>query len=146
MALSKRQDFQSPSKLGSQVTRVAAEVVIAGFTAPRRSRPFFGSLVLALREGNTWRYVGRVGSGFTYATLRDLHRKLWSLRTSSSPFNARVKDAAVTTSVKPILVAEVKFTEWTAAGEMRHPVFLGLREDKLAEDVVREKESTRTRR
>jgi len=57
-------------------------------------------------------------------------------------FRRRVKDEAVTTWVKPKLVAEVKFTEWTAAGEMRHPAYLGLREDKRPEDVVRETESS----
>jgi bifunctional non-homologous end joining protein LigD len=118
------------------------EVVIAGFTAPRRSRPYFGALVLALREGKTWRYIGHVGTGFSHATLELLYGKLSNIRTTSSPFATRVKDEAVTTWVKPRLVAEVKFTEWTSAGEMRHPVFLGLREDKRAEDVVREKAKT----
>jgi bifunctional non-homologous end joining protein LigD len=122
------------------------EVVIVGFTAPRRSRPYFGSLVLAVRDGQAWRHIGRVGAGFTHASLKELHDKLWPLRTTSSPFRERVKDAAVTTWVKPKLVGEVKFTEWTAAGEMRHPVFLGLREDKRAEEVVREKEAPRRRR
>jgi bifunctional non-homologous end joining protein LigD len=119
------------------------EVVIAGFTAPRRSRPYFGSLVLAVREGSEWRYVGHVGTGFSRATLKELHEKLWPLRTRSSPFRERVKDEVVTTWVRPKLVAEVKFTEWTAAGEMRHPAYLGLREDKRAEDVVRETASPR---
>jgi bifunctional non-homologous end joining protein LigD len=119
------------------------EVVIAGFTAPRRSRPHFGALVLALREGKTWRYIGHVGTGFSHATLEDLYGKLSKIRTASSPFAKRVKDEAVTTWVKPRLVAEVKFTEWTSAGEMRHPVFLGLREDKRAEEVVLEKAKTR---
>jgi hypothetical protein len=64
-----------------------------------------------------------------------------ALRTDRSPFKQRVKDEAVTTWVKPKLVAEVKFTEWTAAGEMRHPSFLGLREDERPKDVVREKEA-----
>jgi bifunctional non-homologous end joining protein LigD len=68
------------------------------------------------------------------------------LKIASSPFPTRVKDEAVTTWVKPKLVAEVKFTEWTTAGEMRHPVFLGLREDKRAEDVVREEEQPLGRR
>jgi bifunctional non-homologous end joining protein LigD len=116
------------------------EVVIAGFTAPRRSRPHFGALVLAVREGKAWRYVGHVGTGFSHATLKDLYDKLSSLRTSTSPFGVRVKDEAVTTWVKPKLVAEVRFTEWTSAGEMRHPVFLGLRGDKAAERVTRESE------
>jgi bifunctional non-homologous end joining protein LigD len=119
------------------------EVVIAGFTAPRRSRPFFGALVLAVREGATWRYVGHVGTGFSHAVLEELHGKLLKLRRASSPFGERVKDEGVTTWVKPQLVAEVKFAEWTSAGEMRHPVFLGLREDKCAEDVVRETEESR---
>jgi bifunctional non-homologous end joining protein LigD len=122
------------------------EVVIAGFTAPRRSRPHLGALVLAVREGKAWRYVGHVGTGFSHATLKELHDKLSALRTSTSPFSVRVKDEAVTTWVKPKLVAEVRFTEWTAAGEMRHPVFLGLRDDKLAEDVRRESEKRGRRR
>jgi bifunctional non-homologous end joining protein LigD len=117
------------------------EVVIVGFTAPRRSRPHFGSLVLAVRDGNAWRYAGHVGTGFSHAMLEELHRKLWPLRTPSSPFKQRVKDEATTTRVKPKLVAEVRFTEWTDAGEMRHPAFLGLREDKKPKDVVLEKEA-----
>jgi bifunctional non-homologous end joining protein LigD len=119
------------------------EVVIAGFTAPRRTRPFFGALTLALREGKEWRYIGHVGTGFSHETLKELHSKLIKLKTASSPFPKRVKDEAVTTWVKPQLVAEVKFTEWTRSGEMRHPVYLGMREDKRAEDVVLEREKPR---
>jgi bifunctional non-homologous end joining protein LigD len=122
------------------------EVVIAGFTAPRRSRPHFGALVLAVREGKAWRYVGHVGTGFSHAILKELHDKLSALRTSTSPFSVRVKDEAVTTWVRPKLVAEVRFTEWTSAGEMRHPVFLALRDDKAAGDVMRESEKRGRRR
>ena len=82
-------------------------------------------------------------TGFSHATLEELHTRLWPLRTDTSPFRERVKDEAVTTWVKPRLVAEVKFTEWTKAGEMRHPVYLGLREDKRPEDVIQEKETAR---
>jgi len=114
------------------------EAVIVGFTAPRRSRPYFGALVLALREGGGWRYIGHVGTGFTHASLQALHERLLPLRTGRSPFKQRVAQEGATTWVKPKLVAEIKFTEWTAAGEMRHPAFLGLREDKRAEDVVAE--------
>jgi bifunctional non-homologous end joining protein LigD len=117
------------------------EVVLVGFTAPRRSRKYFGALTIALRDGKQWRYAGHVGTGFSHAMLETLYAKLWPLRTAKSPFTHRVKDEAVTTWVKPKLVAEVKFTEWTSAGEMRHPSFLGLREDKKPEDVVLEKES-----
>src|SRR6201994_5031100 len=116
------------------------EVVIAGFTAPRRTRPFFGALALAVREGKGWRYIGHVGTGFNHETLKERHGKMIKLRAAKSPFPEKVKDEAVTTWIEPSLVAEVKFTEWTSKGEMRHPVYLGLRADKRAENVVREKE------
>jgi bifunctional non-homologous end joining protein LigD len=116
------------------------EAVVVGFTAPRRSRPHFGALVLAVRDKGAWRYVGRVGTGFSHAMLKELHDKLSPLRMASSPFKQRVKEEATTTWVKPRLVAEVKFTEWTGDGEMRHPAFLGLREDKEPTDVVLERE------
>jgi bifunctional non-homologous end joining protein LigD len=119
------------------------EVVIAGFTAPRRTRPFFGALALAVREKNGWRYIGHVGTGFSHQTLEELHGKLIKLKAGKSPFAGRVKDEAVTTWVKPSLVAEVKFTEWTTKGEMRHPVYIGLRADKRAEDVTHERERRR---
>jgi len=115
------------------------EVVIVGFTAPRRSRKYLGSLVIAVRQGKEWRYAGRVGTGFSNKMLEELHAKLWPLRTATWPFKHR-PDEASTTWVKPKLVAEVKFTEWTSDGEMRHPAFLGLRSDKKAEDVVLERE------
>jgi bifunctional non-homologous end joining protein LigD len=114
------------------------EVVIVGFTAPKRSRPFFGALTLALREKQGWRYIGHVGTGFSHETLKELHGKLIKLKAAKSPFAGEGKDEAVTTWVKPKLVAEVKFTEWTSSGEMRHPVYLGLRADKRAADVFRE--------
>jgi bifunctional non-homologous end joining protein LigD len=114
------------------------EVVIIGFTAPRRSREYFGSLLLAVRDGKGQKYAGRAGTGFTHATLRELYSKLKPLITKTKPVAAKVPNEANTTWVKPKLVAEVKFTEWTAAGEMRHPVFLGLRTDKPATEVTRE--------
>ncbi len=117
------------------------EVVVVGFTAPRRTRPYFGALVLAVRDGDAWRYAGHVGTGFSHAMLKELHAKLSPLRARSSPFKHRIKDEAVTTWVKPKFVAEVRFTEWTDAGEMRHPAFLGLRQDKKPKDVVLEKEA-----
>ncbi|MCP1765989.1 non-homologous end-joining DNA ligase [Bradyrhizobium japonicum] len=119
------------------------EVVIVGFTAPRRTRPFFGAFTLALREGDGWRYIGHVGTGFSHETLGELHKRLMKLKAAKSPFGEKVKDEAVTTWVKPQLVAEVKFTEWTSSGEMRHPVYLGLRKDKQAKDVVMEREKPR---
>lgn len=114
------------------------EVVIVGFTAPRRSREYFGSLLLAVRDGKVWRYVGRAGTGFDRDTLKSLHGLMVPLITTAKPVAEKVPDAGNTTWIKPKLVAEVKFTEWTAKGEMRHPVFLGLRTDKKATDVIRE--------
>lgn len=115
------------------------EVVIVGFTAPRGSRKYFGALVLAVREGTGWRYVGRAGTGFDTEMLRTVYDTLVPLITDKKPIPQKVPDAGNTSWVKPKLVAEVKFTEWTAAGEMRHPVFLGLRTDKPATEVIREK-------
>lgn len=119
------------------------EVAIVGFTAPRRTRPFFGALVLALREKSAWRYIGHVGTGFSHQTLEELHAKLLKLKAAKSPFPTKVKDEGATTWVKPSLVAEVKFAEWTSKGELRQPVYLGLRSDKQAKDVVREWERPR---
>ncbi|MBR0946566.1 bifunctional non-homologous end joining protein LigD [Bradyrhizobium diazoefficiens] len=120
------------------------EVVIVGFTAPRRTRPFFGALVLAVREKESWRYIGHVGTGFSHQTLAELHSRLTRLQVAKSPFPAKVKDETVTTWVRPFLVAEVKFAEWTTKGELRQPVYLGLRSDKQAKDVVREQERLRS--
>jgi bifunctional non-homologous end joining protein LigD len=119
------------------------EVVIAGFTAPRRTGTFFGALVLAVREDDAWRYIGHVGTGFSHQVLEELHGKLVKLKRAKSPFPAKVTDERVTTWVRPSLVAEVKFAEWTGKGELRQPIYLGLRSDKRAEDVVREKKWAR---
>ena len=104
------------------------EVVIVGFTAPRRSRKYFGALLLAVREGKGWAYVGRAGTGFDAEALRSLHAMMLPLVTETKPVPQKVPDVGITTWVRPKLVAEVKFTEWTEAGEMRHPVFLGMQD------------------
>ncbi len=116
------------------------EVVIVGFTKPRRSRKYFGALVLAVRDGKRWHYVGRAGTGFDAAMLRSIHAKLSPLVTSKKPVIEKVPSEAETTWVSPKLVGEVKFTEWTTGGEMRHPAFVGLRDDKSALQVIRERE------
>ncbi|BBC03863.1 ATP-dependent DNA ligase [Bradyrhizobium elkanii] len=100
-------------------------------------------LNLAVREDDAWRYIGHVGTGFSHKVLEDLHAKLAKLTTPKSPFAVKVKDEAATTWVRPSLVAEVKFAEWTSKGELRQPVYLGLRSDKRAKDVVRERERSR---
>jgi bifunctional non-homologous end joining protein LigD len=114
------------------------EVVIVGFTQPKGQRRFFGALVLAVRDGKTWKYAGRAGTGFTHAALRELYDKLTPLIAKTKPIAEEVPSEANTVWVKPKLVAEVRFTEWTAAGEMRHPVFLGLRTDKPPTEATKE--------
>ena len=117
------------------------EVVIVGCTQPRRSRKYFGSLVLAVRdkEKKRWVYAGHVGIGFDQAALKSIYETMLPLRTDKKPFEQKVKDENATTWLIPKLVGEVKFTEWTSESEMRHPVFLGLRADKKALDVIRER-------
>jgi bifunctional non-homologous end joining protein LigD len=116
------------------------EVVIVGYTEPRRSRKYFGSLVLAVRDETKkrWVYVGHVGTGFDQAALKSLYGMMEPLRTDKKPFDQKVKYENATTWLIPELVGEVKFSEWTSDGEMRHPAFLGLRTDKRALDVIRE--------
>jgi bifunctional non-homologous end joining protein LigD len=116
------------------------EVVIVGFTKPRRSRQYFGSLALAVRDKakKRWVYAGHVGTGFDAAELKSVYEKMRSLQIGTKPFDQKVKYENETTWLVPKLVGEVKFTEWTSDGEMRHPVFLGLRSDKKALDVIRE--------
>jgi bifunctional non-homologous end joining protein LigD len=116
------------------------ELVIGGYTAPRGARAELGALLLGTYDGGgALRYAGKVGTGFDEATLRDLGARLRALRQERSPFAdaAAIREPSATW-VAPELVAQVGFTEWTAAGRLRHPRFLGLREDKAARDVVRE--------
>jgi bifunctional non-homologous end joining protein LigD len=96
--------------------------------------------VLAVRDKakKRWDYAGHVGTGFDQAALKSLNEKMQPLRSDKKPFDQKVKDENATTWLLPKLVGEVKFTEWTSDNEMRHPVFLGLRVDKKAIDVIRE--------
>ncbi|MDQ6813201.1 MAG: non-homologous end-joining DNA ligase [Bacteroidota bacterium] len=111
------------------------EAIIAGFTAPRGSRKYFGALVLGRFVSGQLTYIGHTGSGFDATLLKDLYAKLQPLITSTSPFAERVKTNMPVTWVEPKYVCEIKFTEWTSDGKLRHPIFLRLREDKAAKDV-----------
>ena len=113
------------------------ELVIGGYTPPKGSRTDLGALLLGYYEGDRLRYAGKVGTGFTRSTLRDLAGRLGPLERDESPFADAVRERGATW-VKPRLVAQVGFSEWTRDGRLRHPRFLGLREDKAAEEVVRE--------
>ena len=116
------------------------ELVIGGFTAPQGTRTELGALLLGYYHDGALRYAGKVGTGFDRATLRDLGERLRALRRDDPPFAdpGSIRERGVTW-VEPKLVAQIGFTEWTGAGRLRHPRFLGLRDDKAAHDVVRER-------
>jgi bifunctional non-homologous end joining protein LigD len=109
--------------------RKESEFVIGGYTAPKGGRQHLGALLAGLFDGPKLRYVGKVGTGFNQETLDMLATNLERLRTNDSPFEAvpRMKDA---TWVRPKLVAQLVYAEWTADGKLRQPAFLGLRTDK----------------
>jgi bifunctional non-homologous end joining protein LigD len=114
------------------------ELVIGGFTAPRGSRTDLGALLVGHYEDARLRYAGKVGTGFTHATLKELSEQLAPLVRDSSPFEFEKGIPRTATWVQPELVAQIAFMEWTPDGRLRHPSFLGLRFDKPARDVVRE--------
>lgn len=118
--------------------RKQQEAVIGGFTEPRGSRQGIGSLVLGVYEGSDLVYIGHAGGGFDTKGLLDIRKRLEALEQTACPFKTKPKANAPVHWVKPILVCEVTFQEWTEDGTMRQPIFLGLREDKSARAVKRE--------
>lgn len=120
--------------------------VVAGWTDPRRSRARFGALLLGVYDDEkTLRYVGHAGSGFSDAELERVWKKLKPLEVSRCPFPASPPVNERPHWVRPRLVAEVKFTEWTSDGIMRHPTYLGLRDDVEPASVVREPDAPAAR-
>ena len=113
----------------------STEVVIVGYTKPTGARPYFGALVLAVKNANGFKYAGHTGSGFTDKLLKEVYQKLKPLATKNSPFKEIVKTNMPVTWVKPKYICEIKFTEWTNDGKMRHPIFLRMREDKTIKDI-----------
>jgi DNA ligase D-like protein (predicted ligase) len=116
----------------------AQELVIGGFTAPRGSRTDLGALLVGHFEGGRLRYAGKVGTGFSHETLKDLSGRLAPLVRETSPFEPDKGIPRAATWVEPELVAQIGFMEWTGDGRLRHPSFLGLRIDKAAREVTRE--------
>ncbi|GHA58584.1 ATP-dependent DNA ligase [Streptomyces tauricus] len=114
------------------------EFVIGGYTEPGGSRAGFGALLLGHFENDGLRYAGKVGTGFDRRTLLALRGALDELALPASPFTDRVREAGAHWA-EPVLVAQIAFTEWTRDGMLRHPRFLGLRYDKPAREVVRER-------
>ncbi len=119
--------------------RQRQEAVIGGFTRPRGSRQKFGALVLGVYEGGDLVYVGHTGGGFDAQSLAEVHAAMQPLVRANCPFQRRPKTNAPATWVEPRLVCEVTFQEWTSDGIMRQPIFLGLRDDKPARSVQRER-------
>jgi bifunctional non-homologous end joining protein LigD len=118
------------------------EIVIGGYTEPEGSRIGIGALLGGVYENGRLVYVGKIGTGFDNRMLRDLQQRLSRLEQKTSPFASRPAGAARAHWVKPELVAQVSFSEWTSEGKLRHPAFQGLREDKPADSVVRERPAT----
>ncbi len=113
------------------------EFVIGGFTKPKGGRADFGALLLGVYGKTGLQSAGKVGTGFDVEALTMLRRKFQPLIQSKSAFFESTNERDVT-FLKPALVAQISFTEWTDDGKLRHPVFLGLRDDKKARDVRRE--------
>ena len=114
------------------------ELVIGGFTAPKGSRTEFGALLVGYYEDGALRYAGKVGTGFDHVMLRELGAQLRELEQDESPFEPFKPVPPGTRWVRAELVAQVGFAEWTRDGRLRHPRYIGLREDKPAREVVRE--------
>jgi bifunctional non-homologous end joining protein LigD len=120
------------------------EFVIGGWTEPRQTRQHFGALLLGLHQSGTrgsrgpLTYVGHTGTGFDQQELERVSKLLKARETKESPFSAKIKSNEVAHWVRPDLVVQVRFTEWTDDQKLRHPVYLGLRDDKHAATVVKE--------
>ena len=127
-------------------TVLRQEFVVVGWTEPSGSRRYLGALLLGLYDKGVMTYAGHVGTGFDEATLADLYRRLTPLETKRSPLAIAPKTNADVHWVRPRLVAEVKFGEWTRDGVLRQPVYLGLRTDKRPEECVREAPAVHPRR
>ncbi|MGE5419693.1 MAG: DNA ligase D, partial [Chloroflexota bacterium] len=134
-----------PSKRGESWLKIKStmmqEAVICGSTDPQGSRKYFGSLILGLYEKGTLRYIGNCGTGFNETSLKELADKFRLYKTDLCPFPKMPKLSwakGKATWLKPELVANIKFMEWSKDGIMRAPVFMGLREDKEASEVINE--------
>jgi len=121
----------------------AQEAIIVGYTKPAGERKYFGALVLAIKDAeNELTYIGNCGTGFTEKSLKEIFALLDPLATDKRPFKDKVAQERNVTWVKPKLVCEVTFSEWTENEHLRHPVFKGMREDKKPNEVKQEIPST----
>ncbi|HEX8312859.1 MAG TPA: ATP-dependent DNA ligase, partial [Chthoniobacteraceae bacterium] len=127
------------------------EFVIGGYTPPAGTRKYFGALLVGYYAGKELKFAGKAGTGFNGKLLKALYEEMESVRRATCPFvnlpeksggrwsqNITPAELRRCSWVEPKLVCQLKFTEWTRDDKLRHPVFLGLREDKEARQVVRE--------
>jgi bifunctional non-homologous end joining protein LigD len=117
------------------------ELVVGGYTEPGGARIDFGALLVGYYDGSRLIYAGKVGTGYDEEMLERLGEQLRSMEQEHSPFSQSIKEKGVHW-VRPEMVVEVGFTEWTQYGKLRHPRFLGIRRDKPATEVVREDKSS----
>jgi len=122
-------------------TIMRSEVVVGGYTQPRGARSYFGALVCGLYRDNKLHYIAHVGGGFNERKLASIYKLMQPLKSDQGSFVDAPKTNEPVQWIKPRLVAEVKFSEWTADHRLRHPVFVGLREDKNPRDCRFEFES-----
>ncbi|HEY0669043.1 MAG TPA: DNA ligase D [Sphingobacteriaceae bacterium] len=114
------------------------EAIIIGYSKPAGSRKYFGSLALGIYEDTELVYIGNCGTGFNEASLKSMYNLMRDLATDKKPVKGKVKQERSITWLKPELVCEVTYSEWTADKNLRHPVFKGLRNDKTKENVTME--------
>ena len=119
-------------------TGMRQEVVIGGFTKPQGSRAYLGALLVGVYKKGKLVYAGHVGGGFNREGLKEMYEKLKKITVSKSAFAIEPHPNTPVTWVRPKLVCEVKFAEWTEDGMLRQPVFMGIRVDKSPKQVVRE--------
>jgi bifunctional non-homologous end joining protein LigD len=106
--------------------RNSLEAYIGGYSRPSGNRGYFGALVTGIYEGAELRYIGHVGTGFSFRTLKEIYELLQPLRTTEKPFAGLVAEQKSVLWVKPVLRCEVKYTKWTYDRRLRHPIFVGL--------------------
>jgi bifunctional non-homologous end joining protein LigD len=143
--MAKRADSKYVQKRSSDWLKIKTvmrqEVVIGGYTQPRGTRSHFGSVVCGLYRDDQLHYVAHTGGGFNEKLLASIYKLMQPLKIDKSPFLNAPKTNEPVQWLKPKLVAEVKFSEWTADNRLRHPVFIGLREDKKPNECRYEFES-----
>ncbi|WP_062906593.1 non-homologous end-joining DNA ligase [Mycobacterium avium] len=114
------------------------EFVVGGYTSPKGKRLELGALLLGYYQGDQLRYAGKVGTGFDEETLHRLHQLLSGIACDTTPFTRSLVPEAGAHWVRPELVVQIGFTEWTRDGKLRHPRYLGIRTDKDPTEVIRE--------